>query len=132
MSYLLDTTVVIPFLAGDEIAVELVSRLTADDVAVSIVSYIEVWQGTINIADPDAAQRRVMAFFVDIPLLPVSIAVARRCAEVRAYLKNQGKSPRRRAFDLVIAATALEHDLMLVTHNTKDFRDIPDLALHEL
>lgn len=83
-------------------------------------------------ADPVAAQRQVTAFFVDIPLLPVDIAVARRCAELRAMIKRQGKNPRRRAFDLVIAATALEHDLELVTHNTKDFDDIPDLIRYPL
>lgn len=132
MPYLLDTTVVIPFLARDEIAVDLVSRLTADGVAVSIMSYLEVWQGTIDVADPVSAQQRVTAFFVDIPLLPVDIAVARRCAEVRAFIKKQGKSPRRRAFDLVIAATALEHDLELVTHNKKDFSDIPELVLRDM
>jgi predicted nucleic acid-binding protein len=131
MPYLLDTTGIIPHLARDEIAVEPVSRLTAYRVAVSIVSYLEAWEGTIDVADPVAAQRQVTALFVDIPLLPISMTVARRCAEVRAFLGKQGKSPRRRAFDLVIAARALEHDLVLVTHNARDFSGIPDLVLHD-
>jgi predicted nucleic acid-binding protein len=35
-----------------------------------------------------------------------------------------------RAFDLVLAATALEHGLTLATRNTKDYADIPALALY--
>lgn len=46
-------------------------------------------------------------------------------------LKRQGKNPRKRAFDLVIAATALEHGLEVVTHNTKDFDDIPNLVRYQ-
>lgn len=38
---------------------------------------------------------------------------------------------RNRAFDLVIAATAIEHGLQLVTHNLADFADVPDLALYQ-
>jgi predicted nucleic acid-binding protein len=65
-------------------------------------------------------------------MLPVSPAVARRCAEIRSLLKRQGKQPRKRAFDLVIAATALEHGLELVTHNPRDFRDIPGLTRYQI
>jgi len=31
--------------------------------------------------------------------------------------------------DLLIAATALVHDLTLVTHNTQDFMNVPGLGL---
>lgn len=129
MRYLLDTTVIIPFLVGDQKATDLVSRLTADGVAVSILSYLEAYQGVIEASDPEAARRAFNKLFVTIPVLPVRPADARRCAALRAMLKKQGKNPRRRGFDLVIAATALEHGLELVTHNTRDFADIPGLAL---
>jgi tRNA(fMet)-specific endonuclease VapC len=33
--------------------------------------------------------------------------------------------------DLLIASVALAHDLTLVTHNTDDFRDIPNLRLED-
>jgi predicted nucleic acid-binding protein len=36
-----------------------------------------------------------------------------------------------RALDLIIAATALEYDLTLVTKNTDDFKDIPHLSLSQ-
>ncbi|MCC7474350.1 MAG: type II toxin-antitoxin system VapC family toxin [Pirellulales bacterium] len=33
--------------------------------------------------------------------------------------------------DLMIAATALVHDLTLVTHNTRDFQHVPGLRLED-
>jgi tRNA(fMet)-specific endonuclease VapC len=35
------------------------------------------------------------------------------------------------AVDLMIAATAIVHDLTLVTHNTRDFKCIPGLRLED-
>ncbi len=132
MRYLLDTTVLIPYFAGDHHADTLIKRLLPDGIAVSILSYLEAYQGAIEEADPEAAKRQFNAFFRGVPVLPISTATARRCAEIRSSLKRQGKNPRRRAFDLVIAATALEHGLELVTHNTQDYRDIPNLVLYHI
>ncbi len=132
MRYLLDTTVLIPYFAGDQGAATLIRDLIPDGIAASILSYLEAYQGAIEEADPEAARRQLNAFFAGIPVLPVSPAVARRGAELRSLLKRQGKQPRKRAFDLVIAATALEHGLELVTHNARDFQDIPGLARYQL
>ncbi|MFO0904038.1 MAG: type II toxin-antitoxin system VapC family toxin [Pirellulales bacterium] len=40
-----------------------------------------------------------------------------------------GSSQAFRRFDLMIGCVALVHDLTLVTHNTADYRNIPDLRL---
>lgn len=132
MRYLLDTAVLIPYFAGDEQALQLVKQLLPDGVAVSILSYLEAWQGVIEASDPEDAKRKITAFFAGIPVLAVTPVVARPCAVIRSLLKEQGKSPRKRAFDLVIAATAIEHGLELVTHNTRDFVDIPHLTRYDL
>jgi predicted nucleic acid-binding protein len=66
-----------------------------------------------------------------VPVLPLTPAIAQRCAHLREHLKRQGKRPNRRAFDLIIAGTALEHGLTLVTHNRQDFSDIPGLILFQ-
>ncbi len=132
MRYLIDTNVLIPYFAGDQQAINLLRHLIPDGIAVSILSYLEAYQGAIERPDPEAAKRQFNAFFRGISVLPVSPAVAIRCAEIRSLLKGQGKNPRKRAFDLVIAATALEHGLEIVTHNTKDFQDIPGLVQYQI
>ena len=48
--------------------------------------------------------------------------------------RNLTKSNKRvnsRALDLIIAATALEYGLTLVTKNMEDFKDILDLTLYQ-
>ena len=131
MRYLVDSDVVIDFLADDQQTKTLLDSLSADGIAVSIISYIETYQGVLERAMQEEQQQRFDAFFAGVPVLPVSQDVARRCAHLRSALKQQGKSIRRRAFDLVIAATALEHGLALVTRNTDDYKDIPDLARYQ-
>jgi tRNA(fMet)-specific endonuclease VapC len=57
----------------------------------------------------------------------------RNCAEVfgkvRGNLLQQGLSAN--TVDLMIAAVALFHNLTLVTNNTADFRNIPNLRLDD-
>jgi tRNA(fMet)-specific endonuclease VapC len=132
MRYLLDTTVLVLLFAEDEDVVALVQQLSPDGVAVSILTYLEAFQGVIEHPDPSRARLVFDAFFENVPVLPVTRDIAQRCAGIRSRLKRQGKNSRRRAFDLVIAATALEHGLELVTHNLRDFQDVPGLALRSV
>jgi predicted nucleic acid-binding protein len=53
---------------------------------------------------------------------PLSDAVVDRSIELR-------RSRKMPLPDAIIAATALENDIPLVTRNTKDFRHIPDLEI---
>ena len=132
MRYLLDATVVIPYLANDSAVTDLLMQLAQDGFALSILVYLAAYEGAVDYPDRAAAQCTFDAFVDDVPILPVSLAVAHRCAGLRAVLKRQGKNLRRCAFDLVIAATALEHGLELVTHNLRDDQDIPGLALRAM
>lgn len=131
MAYLLDSNLVIPYLADDPATVPLVDRLAPQGAAISVITYMEAYQGTLRSSDPRRAQERFDRFLAVVPIVPLSPAVARRCAELREDLARQGQRVRSRALDLMIAATALEHDSTLVTRNRKDYEDIPDLALHE-
>jgi predicted nucleic acid-binding protein len=130
---LLDSNLVIPYLADDPTTVLLVERLAPQGVAISIISckYMEIYQGTLRSPDPQRAQDQFERFLAVVPTLPLSPAIARRCARLREKLKGRGRRVRDRALELVIAATALEHDLRLVTRNLADYEDIPELALYQ-
>jgi len=130
MSYLLDTTHVIDHLEDDPAIVQLLQTLNPDGIAASIITYREAFQGTLRLQRP-VPQARFDAFFDSLPVLPLTPAIAQRCARLREHLKRQGKQPNRRAYDLIIAATALEHGLMLVTTNRQDCADIPGLVLYQ-
>lgn len=131
MAYLLDSNLVIPYLADDPTTVAIVERLAPEGIAISIITYMEVYQGTPRSLDPERAQEQFERFLAVVSTLALSPAVARRCARLREELKRHGRRVRYRALDLVIAATALEHGLQLVTRNLADYADIADLALYE-
>ena len=130
MSYLVDTTHVVDHLHDDPDVVQLLGTLTPDGIAASIITYLEAFQGTLRLQRP-IPHAKFDAFFAAVPVLPLTPAIAQRCARLREHLKRQGKQPNRRAFDLIIAATALEHGLTLVTKNQQDFADIPGLLLYQ-
>jgi predicted nucleic acid-binding protein len=130
MPYLIDSDWIIDVLAGIPDAVAVVEQLARDGIAVSIITYMEVYQGTLRASDPVAAQQQLHSLLEDVPVLPISFAVAERCADLRETLRRQHKRVRARALDLLLAATALEHGLTLVTRNTDDYKDIPGLRVH--
>lgn len=67
------------------------------------------------------------AFCRTAAVIPVSDAIWDRAADLWA-IGNAGGQPHNDA-DLLIAATALEHNLALVTGNTSHFAWIPGLTL---
>jgi tRNA(fMet)-specific endonuclease VapC len=130
MPYLVDSNLVIDHLADVPEASQLLATLAEDGIAISIITYMEAFQGVTRIPEPKQAHAKFRALAKSIPVLPLSLAVAERCARLRETLRSQNKRVNSRALDLIIAATALEYDLTLVTENTEDFKDIPDLPLH--
>jgi tRNA(fMet)-specific endonuclease VapC len=62
-------------------------------------------------------------------VLVYDLACARRFGEIRSQLIKRGHT--RPSVDLMIAATALVYDLILVTHNVRHFENIPDLRIDD-
>jgi tRNA(fMet)-specific endonuclease VapC len=63
----------------------------------------------------------------DLTVLDVDERIALRAGELAAGLSDRGiasKTP-----DMLLAATALAHGLTLVTHNTRDFANVPGLTV---
>jgi predicted nucleic acid-binding protein len=131
MPYLVDSNVVIDNLLDVPSASALLEQLALEGIAISIVTYMEAFQGVEQSSDPRKTRGKFHAFLTGVLILPFSFAVAERCARLRKTLKNQNKRVNSRALDLIIAATALEYNLTLVTNNTGDFKDIPYLPLHQ-
>ena len=131
MPYLVDSNIVIDNLLDVPSASTLLEQLALEGIAISIVTYMEAFQGVEQSSDPERAQDKFHAFLAGVLILPFSFAVAERCARLRETLKKQNKRVNSRALDLIIAATALEYNLTLITENIKDFEDIPDITLSQ-
>lgn len=88
----------------------------------SVITVLELQVGLLSLARHDRRQADVLRAWVEgnvLPafrnrILPVDLAVALRCAALHV-------PDRRPERDALIAATASEHRLTVVTRNTKDF-----------
>ena len=120
MRALLDTSVLI----GAESPGELSG-------AISAASLAELHFGVLVADSEDERARRSQRLGVieaTFDPLPVDAAVAREWGRLAAAVVNRGGKPRKRALDLVIAATANVQQVPLLTRNPKDFALISDLV----
>lgn len=129
MTYLVDTDWFIDYLRGREEARDLLDALRPSGIAVSLVTYAEVYEGVATSPRRDEHLQKVDDFLAGVELLGIDVAVARIFGERRAALRAQGLLIDN--FDLLIAATALRFDLTLVTRNARDFRRVAGLQLYE-
>jgi toxin FitB len=102
-----------------------------DEVAISAVSLAELHFGVLVAADDESRAvrlRRLAAIESVFDPLPFDALVARECGRLHAAVARRGGKPRRRSFDLAIAATANVHGVPLLTLDVSDFRLIEDLV----
>ena len=94
-------------LEGVPAAVQLLEQLAPAGIAISIITYMEAYQGTLRSPDPPAAYAGLQIFAAQVPILPLALPVAERCAQIRETLNRQGWRVRARALDPIVAAPAL-------------------------
>src|SRR5688500_2468723 len=111
MNYLVDADWVIDYLRGQGQAIQLLDELGTQGLAISIITFIEVYEGIYRSRTPQPTERIFRSFMQVVKVLEVTRTVARRTAHIRGYLRQQRLPVNNRAFDLVIAATALTYDL---------------------
>jgi predicted nucleic acid-binding protein len=127
MILLLDTTVLIDLLRGRENYRTLLADL--------VKSGHTLVTAAINVAEVYAGMRpneqgRTEFLLASVDCFPTTHAVARRAGNLKREWAARGRTlslP-----DMIIAATALEHDLVLMTENRKDFQMIRGLELYPL
>jgi len=128
--YLLDTNVVSESFRSrpDPRVVEWLASIPAHELRLSVVTDMEIERGVLLRERKDPRQGATLRRWaetaraaVEHQILDVTVPVARICAEIQI-------PDRRPMADALIAATALHHDLIVVTRNEKDF-DVPGLRV---
>ncbi len=121
--YLLDTMVLSELRKRrrDTRVVAWFGSVSPDDLFLSVVTVGEIERGIERqrTANPDFAA--ALADWLDVTLraygdrvLPLTVGIARRWGRLAAETGNKG-------LDLAIAATALEHGIIVATRNVSDF-----------
>jgi predicted nucleic acid-binding protein len=103
------------------------SRLGDQRLSISAICEAELLYGLEKRDSPRLWQEYRVALENKLTLLPIDLAVAQRFAELKAYQERKGKP--RADFDLLIAATALRHNLILATGNINHFTGLPGLQV---
>jgi len=76
-----------------------------------------------------ARQAQLQQAEADFDPLPFDAAAARAFGQVAASLRRAGRKSAARAYDAMIAATALAHELPVYTCNADDFNEIDGLEV---
>lgn len=119
---LVDTDVLIWHLRGYPQATRRLDQLPA--LTLSAVTYLEVLQGMRNKSELQAVQKMLQRR--QATTLPLTEAITQRATELmEAMTLSHGLQ----MGDALIAATALEHGLPLLTGNVKHFAAVPSLLI---
>lgn len=108
--YLIDTNIIIYYLEGEQSAVSFLCAHRGK-LAISPIT----WMETLSYSLSADEEQIVRAFLKEFRLIEFSSPVMELSVEIRRMKKM--KLP-----DAIIAASAVHHDLILVTRNTKDFK----------
>lgn len=128
MNVLLDTDICIEILRGkDSPLLRKIQKLNPTDLRISALVAAELWVGVSKSQSPATTGGKVELFLSRFATLPFTPETAKRYGTLRASLEKAGKTIG--PIDLLIAATALEHGLTLITRNEREFGRIPGLAV---
>lgn len=130
MKYSLDTNTCIRYINGQSEAVRRKLRtVPARDIVVCSVVRGELAYGAAKSRTPEQSAAKQARFLKPYVTLPFDDAAAREYGRIRAYVQKQGTpiGP----YDLQIAAIAVVHGLIVVTHNTNEFGRIPWLVIED-
>ena len=127
MKYLIDTDWVIDVLKGKYDVVAKVLTYTEEGMAISLIAYGEVYDGIIHGQHPQRHEQGFLKFLESVEILPLNSAIMQEFAFLPGHLRSQGMLIG--DLDMLIAATALHHKLILLTNNRSHFERIPNLSL---
>jgi len=119
---LIDSDVLIWLTRGQERAKSRLSQI--NPWRISVVTYMELAQGCRSKQELERAKRGLA--FMQTQILPLTPAISERAMNlIDAFALSNGLQ----AADALIAATALEHNLTLLTGNIKHFSPVEQLKI---
>jgi len=125
--YLVDTDWVIHYLKGHPKIVARIQDLSAEEIALSVISLAELYEGVFYSRNPRKSEAALQDFLRGIKLLGIDEETTRLFGRERGRMRAEGKTVG--DFDLLIGATALHHGLTVLTNNRRHFELIKKLQI---
>lgn len=129
MKYLVDSDYVADYLGARPHAMKLLSSFAKDDLSISLITYGEIYEGIYFGRDPQKITEVFERFLCFVDTIPLTKPIMQQFAQIRGKLRRKGQIIG--DFDILIAATAIQHNFTLVTRNIKDYARIPSLRLYQ-
>ena len=127
MLVLLDTCTISDFVKGDSNTLGQIKNHSPREIAVSAITLMEIEYGLfLNPAKAKKIRPILDEFLASISILAFGNQEAICAAQIRAALKQSGTPIG--AYDLLIGATAITHNLKLITANPQEFARIQGLS----
>lgn len=126
-SFLIDTDWVIDHFNSISRVTRRLKELEPQGLGLSVISVAELWEGVYFSRDPKRGQVMLEEFLSGVVVLGLDDEVCRQFGQLRGSLRKLGKTVG--DFDLLIAATALQNNLTLLTNNRKHFKQIAGLKV---
>ena len=128
VSFLLDTDICSAYMKGDGQVWRRFMQY-GGRLHVSAITVGELFTWALRANAPPRRLQTLLNLIAGVTVLDITTDVGRRFGELRASLLDAGQGTPE--MDLLIAATAIVHNLTLVTHNIQDFGNLPGLDLQD-
>jgi tRNA(fMet)-specific endonuclease VapC len=128
--YLLDTNVCIIYLKGKSLSINhRLDSLEAEKIAICAVVKAELFYGSMGSNNPQKALNIQKSFLNQFISLPFDDSCTEIYGNIRRVLASNGTPIG--SNDLLIASIALANNLILVTHNVKEFSRVEGLHIED-
>ena len=129
MKYLLDTCTVSYFLKENTNIIKHMQSVTPSELAISVITLLEIEYGfkLKNSKHMSLLYQKQQLFLNVINVVKFNNKTALIAANIRALLKLQGQMIG--AYDILITASALEHEMICITNNLSEFKRVEKLKL---
>jgi tRNA(fMet)-specific endonuclease VapC len=128
MNYLLDTNICIYIIKKKPaVVLKRVQAKLLGEIAISAITIAELEYGIARSRYPDRNRIALLEFLFPFTILDFDPKAAMAYGQIRALLESKGRliGP----MDLLLAAQAKSHNLVLVTNNEKEFKRIEGLRI---
>lgn len=130
MKYSLDTNTCIRYINGRSQSVrQKLPTVPAYEIIVCSVVRGELIYGGLKSQTPEVSLQKQMSFLRPYGTLSYDDPAAQEYGRIRSHLEKLGTpiGP----YDMQIAAIAIVHDLIVITHNIREFSRIPWLKIED-
>ena len=129
MKYVLDTNTLIYYFKGSGNIANQLLATPPNDIGIPTIVLYELEVGIAKSVRPRKRKAQLQEFISLVNIIPFSYAEAKCAAGIRVKLEKKGSliGP----YDILIAASAMANNNILVTHNQREFQRIRGLKLED-